>query len=204
MFWGTIVNSFLLLSDSYKFNEITTNSMIQEQYQAAIKFAGEKHKNQLVPGSDANYLLHLSNVAMEILLAFQNEATFDLGTAVQLALLHDTIEDTDTTAEELKNQFGSRIAEGVSALTKDETLPTKRAKMEDSLNRILDTYLEVRLVKIADRITNLQSPPAHWTNEKIKAYGEEAQLIYDRLSGGNVYLDQRLIKKLLDYKEYRN
>ena len=176
--------------------------MIQEQYQAAIKFAGEKHKNQLVPGSEANYLLHLSNVAMELLLAFQNEATFDLGTAVQLALLHDTLEDTDTTAEELTNQFGSRITKGVSALTKDETLATKREKMEDSLNRILDAYLEVRLVKIADRITNLQSPPAHWTNDKIKAYEEEAQLIYDRLSGDHNYLDQRLINKIGDYRKY--
>lgn len=68
--------------------------MTQEIYQEAIKFAGDKHKNQKVPGTDANYLLHISNVAMEIILASKEDGNFDINYAVQLALLHDTLEDT--------------------------------------------------------------------------------------------------------------
>ena len=176
--------------------------MIQEQYQEAIKFAGEKHRDQLVPGSNANYLLHLSNVSMEILIAFQNESNFELATAVKLALLHDTLEDTNTTVAEIGNKFGSKIAEGVTALTKNEKLATKEEMMDDSLSRILNSYLEVRLVKIADRITNLQAPPSYWTKEKIKTYWLEAQKIYDKLNGKNKYLDQRLLSKITEYKEY--
>ncbi|MEM6376905.1 MAG: HD domain-containing protein [Bacteroidota bacterium] len=176
--------------------------MIQMHYQIAIKFAGEKHKDQLVPGANANYLLHLSNVAMEVMIAHQQESNFDLSIAVQLALLHDTVEDTDTTSEEIMNSFGRKIAEGVAALSKNPALKTKAEKMDDSLRRILDAYPEVRLVKMADRITNLQEPPHYWTKEKIKQYTAEAQKIFDQLSGINTYLDQRLQQQIEAYKTY--
>ena len=59
--------------------------MTQEIYQKAIKFSGEKHKNQKVPGTEANYLVHISNVAMEILVAYMinplcilNNTDFDI------------------------------------------------------------------------------------------------------------------------------
>ena len=70
--------------------------MIQELYQKAIKFAGEKHKDQKVPGTNSNYLMHISNVTMEIILAYCANDNFDLSYAVQLAILHDTLEDTET------------------------------------------------------------------------------------------------------------
>ncbi len=97
---------------------------IQEKYQKAIKFAGEKHKNQKVPGTESYYLLHLSNVAMEILIASNNE-NFDTEFALQLALLHDTIEDTETTFEEIKEQFGEKVAYSVLALTKNKNISKK-------------------------------------------------------------------------------
>ena len=176
--------------------------MIQEQYQEAIKFVGEKHKDQLVPGTNSNYLLHLSNVSMEIMIAFQNEPNFELASAVKLALLHDVIEDTDATVEELGVKFGNKIADGVSALTKNEKLETKELMMDDSLNRIVSSFMEVSLVKIADRITNLQEPPSYWSREKIERYWHEAQKIYDKLSGKNKYLDERLANKIIKYKKY--
>ncbi|WP_225037215.1 HD domain-containing protein [Winogradskyella sp. SM1960] len=176
--------------------------MIQEHYQKAIKFAGEKHSKQNVPGSEANYLLHLSNVAMEVLVAYQNKPNFDLVFAIQLALLHDTLEDTDTTFEVLTNEFGLAIAKGVQALTKDETLATKRERMQDSLRRINTLEKEVGLVKLADRITNLQQPPSTWKPDKIKAYAEETVLIAETLRGKNEYLHNRLLKKIETYKKY--
>jgi len=75
--------------------------MTQELYQKAIRFAGAKHAKQQVPGTKTNYLAHVSNVAMEVMLAHAQQPDFDLDFAVQLALLHDTLEDTDTDMLEL-------------------------------------------------------------------------------------------------------
>jgi (p)ppGpp synthase/HD superfamily hydrolase len=176
--------------------------MIQELYQKAMKYAGEKHRDQLVPGTTANYLLHISNVTMEVMMAHQAHPDFDLALAMPVAILHDTIEDTDATYEEISELYGSRIADGVLALTKDDSLPDKPSKMADSLQRIRAQAPEVALVKIADRITNLQSPPAHWTSEKITAYRQEAIIIADALGGKHDYLDQRIRKKIEAYGSY--
>jgi len=178
--------------------------MIQETYQKAMKFAGEKHANQRVPASKANYLLHLSNVAMEVLIAYQNNPNFDCDFAVQVAILHDILEDTSTSFNELEDQFGEPIATAVLALTKDKLLPNKKEQMRDSLKRINTLQKEVGLVKLADRITNLQKPPAHWGKDKIKQYHKEAQLISKTLANKNEFLNLRLIQKNETYQLYFN
>lgn len=173
---------------------------IQTLYQNAIKFAAIKHqeKDQKVPGTNLPYLLHLSNVAMEVLIAAKHSTDFDLGFAVQVALLHDTLEDTSTTFVELKNIFGIDIANAVSALTKNEELP-KELRMQDCMNRIKKLQKEVWAVKLADRITNLQPPPEHWDKAKRMKYQEEAKLILMELKGGNEYLERRLEGKIKVY-----
>ena len=176
--------------------------MIQELYQKAMKFAGEKHCNQHVAGTKANYLLHLSNVAMEVLMAYQNKPDFNIQLAIQMAILHDSLEDTSITFTELKNQFNLEVAKGVQALTKDTSLPTKEGRMLDSLNRINTLTKEVGIVKLADRITNLQAPPKHWTKNKIQTYYTEAQLISKLLVDKNDYLYKRLNQKIIEYKAY--
>src|SRR5690606_11363187 len=119
-------------------------------------------------------LVHLSNVAMEILMAGKHTPDFDTGFAVQVALLHDTLEDTETSMAELEQYFDKKIAEAVNALTKNDDLP-KEEKMSDSLTRIKSQPKEVWAVKLADRITNLQKPPDHWDSEKRMKYKMEAQ-----------------------------
>lgn len=176
--------------------------MTQDLYQKAIKFAGEKHKNQKVPGSNANYLLHLSNVAMEILMAYSAKPNFDLDFAIQLALLHDTMEDTETDFAEIEAEFGHSVALGVQALTKNDNLSAKEEKMIDSLNRIIELEKEVGMVKLADRITNLQPPPGHWSQDKIRLYLEEAKLIGRMLEHSNTYLSARLNHKIGEYASF--
>lgn len=171
----------------------------QTAYQIALKFAAEKHCDQTVPGSPANYVLHLSNVAMEVMVAYMNEPNFDINLAIQLALLHDTLEDTSTTFQDLTNHFSEQLAHGVLALTKDASLPTKEAKMLDSLKRIQKSCKEVAIVKLADRITNLQPPPLHWDQEKVMRYQKEAVLIANTLQGYHNYLTKRLRQKINTY-----
>jgi (p)ppGpp synthase/HD superfamily hydrolase len=74
--------------------------------------------------------------------------------------------------------------------------------MMDCLIRIKKLPKEVWAVKLADRITNLQSPPSHWDNEKKKTYIEEAQLILRELREGNVFLAKRLEGKIEEYGQY--
>ncbi len=175
--------------------------MTQELYQQAMKFAGEKHSEQKVPGTNSNYLLHLSNVAMEVLFAYNIEHNFNIDFAIQVAILHDIIEDTSTDFNEIKKEFGEVIATAVLALTKDENLSSKNDKMADSLSRINQLQKEVGLVKIADRITNLQTPPSHWNIEKIENYCEEAKLISKTLNNKNTYLNKRLELKIAEYEQ---
>ncbi len=145
--------------------------------------------------------MHLSDVAIEILIASNYAAGMDLSFAVQLALLHDTLEDTETTFEEIETTFGSKVASGVKALTKDTSL-LKRDSMIDSLIRIKLQPNEVWAVKLADRITNLQKPLGHWNKEKKLIYMKEAKLILKELSEGNIYLAERLRIKIKNYEVF--
>ena len=172
----------------------------QSLYQKAIKFATAKHtaQNQTIPGTNLPYVVHLSNVAMEILIASFHTENFDLDFAVQVALLHDTLEDTSTTFAELEKEFGEDIAKAVLALTKNDKLP-KGEQLPDCLRRIKILQPEVWAVKLADRITNLQPPPPHWNKERKINYREEARLIVSELRDGNEYLARRLEEKIEEY-----
>lgn len=175
----------------------------QDLYQRAIRFAAEKHQeqHQCIPGTNLPYVVHLSNVAMELLVAAPHSTHFDLNLAIQVALLHDTLEDTSTTTDELTEQFGLPISDAVLALTKNKHLP-KEAQMPDYLSRIKQQPMEVWSVKLADRITNLQAPPAHWNAQKKISYHQEANVILETLQGANTYLEHRLATKLIAYKSY--
>lgn len=175
----------------------------QTLYQKAIRFAAAKHLDQKVPGTELPYVVHLTNVAMEIIIASFNSNNFNLGFAVQVALLHDTIEDTSTDFTELENKFGVEIAKAVSALTKNSELP-KEQQMQDSLTRIKKLPAEVWAIKLADRITNLQQPPPDWDREKKIKYQNEARIILSELKDGNDFLARRLKAEIEKYGNYIN
>ena len=178
------------------------NNWQQDKYIKACRFAAQAHNNgQVVPGTELPYLLHLSLVSMEIIAAIGTDKRYDADLAMQCAWLHDTIEDTETTYDDIVDNFGVAVADGVQALTKDMSLP-KSDQMADSLRRIKDQPKEVWAVKMADRITNLQPPPSHWSKEKIAKYRIEALLIHDELKEGNEVLADRLYKKAEAYKAF--
>jgi len=176
---------------------------IQDIYQKTIQFSAEKHAllQQTLPDSIIPYDVHVSNVAMEILVAATYSKIFDTEFAIQVGLLHDVLEDTEVTVEELTTIFGIAVTTGVQALTKNTDLPHEE-QMMDSLQRIKQCVPEVRAVKLADRITNLQEPPLSWTTEKKQNYLQEAGLILKELRGTNEYLEKRLALKIEAYTEF--
>jgi (p)ppGpp synthase/HD superfamily hydrolase len=161
------------------------------------------HIGQLVPGTEIPYINHLANVAMEAMSAIalsHNIKQPDL--LVQCALLHDTIEDTACSYEDIKLTFGTDIADNVAALSKNKALATKEEQMQDSLQRIQQQAIEISMVKLRDRITNLQPPPSYWKQEKIAQYQKEAILILNTLAYASTSLTQRLQVKINHYKQY--
>ena len=175
-----------------------TSDWDRESYIKACRFAAQAHRGQLVPGSDLPYLMHLNLVSMEILAALSAESGHNGDLAIQCALLHDTIEDTDTSYEQIESLFGISVADGVAALSKNPALE-KSQQLVDSLQRIERQPSEIWMVKLADRITNLQPPPRHWTPEKIIRYREEAIEIHTHLQAASPFLALRLTEKIQNY-----
>jgi (p)ppGpp synthase/HD superfamily hydrolase len=173
----------------------------QDRYTFASRFAAFAHAGQQVPGSELPYLLHLAQVAMEVSAALRVETGHDEDLAMQCALLHDTVEDTAITYEEVVATFGRAVADGVLALTKDEQLP-KDEQMPDSLRRISEQPHAVWLVKLADRIVNMQKPPKHWAADKVASYKVEARTILDALGAASPMLAARLDEKIVAYGEW--
>lgn len=154
-------------------------------------------------GQQIEYISHIGSVTFEILAAINQEDEINADLAIKCALLHDIIEDTSFSFEEVELKFGKSVVDGVSALTKDEkAISDKNAQMLDSLRRIKLQPKEVWMVKMADRICNLYAPPFYWSNDKKEKYAEEAILIYNELQEASQYLAARLAKKIEKYKTY--
>lgn len=170
----------------------------QDRYLEAYHFAARAHLGQLYVGTDLPYIMHLSFVSMELIAALRAEPGRDEDLALTCALLHDVIEDTPIDHAQVAAAFGRAVADGVLALTKDESLP-EDAQMADSLRRIRAQPPEVWMVKLADRITNLQPPPGHWSPAKVAGYRAEAERIFAELAEASPFLAARLRAKIDGY-----
>jgi (p)ppGpp synthase/HD superfamily hydrolase len=173
----------------------------QDAFKRALDFAARAHGEQRVPGSGFPYVVHVTKVATEALAACLAEGDCDTRFAIECALLHDVVEDAGVSRAELEASFGPRVASGVSALTKDASLP-KAERMADCLRRIQAAPREVALVKLADRITNLEPPPANWDADKRRRYLAEAEVIVTALAPASPFLASRIRAKMAEYAHY--
>ncbi|ARK80123.1 phosphohydrolase [Burkholderia pseudomallei] len=150
---------------------------------AAIAFAADKHRNQRRKDHEASpYINH--PIALANVLA--NEAEVDDERVLLAAVLHDTIEDTETTEQELMRLFGKEVADIVMEVTDDKALPKaerKRLQVEHAAH----ISRRAKLVKLADKICNLRdiakSPPADWSVERKREYFDWAKAVVDGLRG---------------------
>ncbi len=178
---------------------------MMDSIQKAWKWASRYHATQTYAAPDPTrnepYLAHIAAVTFEIMAALNVEPFEKPLLAIQCAILHDLVEDTSVTPEMLEAEFGVEVALGVSALTKNESL-VKTQQMADSLMRIQQQPKEVWIVKLADRINNLDPPPHHWDDAKKRAYQEEAVQIYESLKSASPYLSVRLLEKIQAYQHF--
>ena len=175
----------------------------QDKYIKAWNYASSLHNGQVVPGTDIPYINHVGLVAMEAMAAIAHTNTITSPDLLVLcAVLHDIIEDTNGTYNEIQEEFGKEVASGVRALSKNNSISSKDDQMKDSVKRIKNEPKEIWMVKLSDRITNLQPPPRHWSKFKISNYKKEAIMLLDELGAANNYLSERLEVKIEEYSHY--
>jgi len=148
----------------------------------AAEFAAKKHARQKRKGADAEpYVNHLIEVARLVAMALAEPDTH----LVMAALLHDTIEDTDTTKSELVEHFGADVADLVVEMTDDKSLPKderKRLQIENAPKK----SVRAQTIKLADKISNLRairsSPPVGWTDQRKAEYFDLAKQVVEGLT----------------------
>lgn len=155
----------------------------------AIDFAADKHRGQ--SRKDAKNTPYINHpIALASLLV--NYAGITDSNVIAAALLHDTIEDTDATVDDIEEIFGERIRDIVMEVTDDKSLPSPERKRLQIEHAATLSY-EAKLVKLADKISNLQdiltSPPVKWNLERKRKYFEWARAVIDRLRGTNNRLE---------------
>jgi guanosine-3',5'-bis(diphosphate) 3'-pyrophosphohydrolase len=150
---------------------------------AALAFAANKHRDQRRKDAVASPYINHPIALMNVLV---NEGQVTEPDVLCAAILHDTIEDTETTEAELKHAFGDKIASIVLEVTDDRALPKaqrKQAQVEHSPH----ISREAKLVKLADKICNLRdilnSPPAGWAAERKQEYFDWAAQVVAGLRG---------------------
>jgi len=156
----------------------------------ALAFAAHKHRAQRRKDKEASpYINH--PIALADLLA--NEAGVEDPVTLCAALLHDTIEDTETTYAELRRLFGRAIADVVREVTDDKNLD-KALRKELQVKHAPYLSQRAKLVKLADKICNLRdmstNPPAAWSRKRKREYYVWARRVIDGLRGAHPGLER--------------
>jgi guanosine-3',5'-bis(diphosphate) 3'-pyrophosphohydrolase len=155
----------------------------------ALAFAAHKHKDQRRKDVDASpYVNH--PISLADILCNEGHVT-DIETICS-ALLHDTIEDTEATAEEIKQEFGDTIWNIVMDVTDDKSL-TKTARKQAQIDHAAHISDKAKLVKMADKISNLRdvrnNAPADWSLQRRQEYFDWAKEVIDQVRGTHARLE---------------
>lgn len=156
---------------------------------AALHFAADKHRDQRRKGADKSpYINHPIEVA-ELLARHGNAEHTAL---LQAAVLHDTIEDTEATSEELEAHFGAAVRQLVEEVTDDKSLPkAERKRLQIEHSPALTAA--AKQLKIADKICNVRdigvAPPKEWDHERRVQYLAWARSVVDGCRGVNPSLE---------------
>jgi GTP diphosphokinase / guanosine-3',5'-bis(diphosphate) 3'-diphosphatase len=156
----------------------------------AAAFAAEKHRNQRRKDAEGSpYINHPIQLAYILV-----QARVEDPIVLAAALLHDTIEDTETTQEEIEIVFGHEIANIVAECTDDKDL-AKAERKQAQIDHAAKISPRAKLVKLADKIANVSdiigAPPAGWSVERKREYFDWAKRVVDQLRGIHPALEAR-------------
>ena len=148
----------------------------------ALSFSAEKHTKQRRKDIDntpyINHPISLANILAQRWVIDEN--------VLCAAILHDTIEDTETTVDELQEHFGEKITSIVLEVTDDKSLE-KSVRKQKQVEHAASISHEAKLVKLADKIANITDiinmPPVDWSSDRKKEYFDWAKAVVDNLRG---------------------
>lgn len=157
----------------------------------AAHFAALKHKNQRRKDHNASpYINHPIAVALTI----AEVGEIDDPDVLAAALLHDTIEDTDTTSQELQQKFGPRIRGLVEEVTDDTSLPSKERKRLQ-VEHAAQLSNGAVAIKLGDKIANvkdmIKAPPVGWSSTRRREYLDWAEAVIARCPKVNTALENK-------------
>lgn len=161
-----------------------------------MSFSAQKHADQRRKNSAATpYINHPIEVAEHLAIVGGVEDE----DVIIAALLHDTVEDTDTTRQEIVDLFGERVASLVMECTDDKSLE----KMERKRLQVVHApgkSPDAKAIKISDKTCNLRSiladPPEGWSSQRQLEYFDWARQVVEGLLGVNEPLDRSVLEVL--------
>jgi guanosine-3',5'-bis(diphosphate) 3'-pyrophosphohydrolase len=155
----------------------------------ALSFAAERHRSQTRKDAEASPYINHPIQLCEVL---TSEAGVDDPVVLMAALLHDTLEDTETSYQDLVEAFGSQVADVVLEVTDDANLPKEERKRRQ-VELAPQLSARAKLVKLADKICNVRDiaehPPHWWAMDRRIDYCEWAKTVVDGLRGSNAQLE---------------
>ncbi len=156
----------------------------------ASDFAAKKHTRQTRKGANAepyiNHPLEVAKLLVEVGAVIDPEI-------IAAAILHDTVEDTDTSAEELTKVFGETVCGYVLEVTDDKSLPKATRKLKQ-IEHAPHLSPAAKQIKLADKISNigdiLENPPEDWSQARKLEYIEWGVNVVKGLRGVNLPLEE--------------
>lgn len=157
----------------------------------AASFAADRHRTQRRKGTEAhpyiNHPLHVAELLSEV-------GGIDDAEVLAAAILHDTVEDTETTPEEIREFFGERVAAYVAEVTDDKSLE-KQERKQLQIEHAALLSPGAKSIKLGDKISNVidvtNEPPPDWTTERKLEYIEWAEKVVAGLRGVNPALEAK-------------
>lgn len=166
----------------------------------ALHFAAGKHRTQRRKDSAKTpYINH----PIEVAAILAESGVTDL-TTLLAAVLHDTIEDTDATPQELARRFGARVRDVVLEVTDDKSLP-KAERKRLQVEHTPDLSRRAKLVKLGDKISNVgyvaDHPPPSWSLQRRLEYLDWTERVIAGCRGVNAKLERRYDRALREARE---
>jgi hypothetical protein len=187
-----IMNQFDIWSHDLLLHKKNNKNFNLHKVLIAVEFAAAKHNNQF--RRDINKTPYIINPISVAYILWDEAKIYDEDIIIA-ALLHNTLEDTDTTKAEIKEKFGKTVACIAEELTNDSNHNGKiKSEKVGAMSR------QSKLIKLADRIYNVRdlniSPPISWNHEKTQTYFYFSNQLLQKMKGTNAVLEGKLSKEI--------
>ena len=168
---------------------------------AAVDFASVKHQYQKRKNAGKSaYFVHLSGVVRQL-----SDAGIQDPNILAAAYLHDAVEDTNTTKQELVDRFGLEITSMVMEVTDDKSLPKEERKRLQVVHTPNKTH-GAKLITLSDKLHNLRDLhrelPLGWTEERRVEYFKWSEEVVRGCRGTNAMLEKWLDTEFEEAKKY--